>query len=344
MKQIFFLLASFLVLLSSCNEKQVVSKPNSSGKSGEIIVVTTKPQWEGMIGDSIHAYLRSFQYGLPQSEPYFDLINTNKKDFENVFKTFRNVLIVEIDKSRMSKGEVRFHKDTYAKDQFLTTLYGSNKSEILELLSKNRDRIIGYYNNKELSRQIKKNKRTGNKELNAKVAEKYGLNFLFNKDAEIAKSDSSVLWIRTETIEKKGGFEHQISKGILMYTYPYYDTVQLTNESLMNMRDYYLKATIKGSKEHQYVTTDYKFIPPQIKAINFRDYYAKEVRGLWEMENGFMGGPMYSLIVLDSENERIVGVTGYVYAPKFDKREILREVEAEIKSLTFKVKSPKPKA
>ena len=337
---LFFFLAT---VLFACNQQPTNSLPNYSGRPGEIIIVSTKPQWEGAIGDTLNSYLRSFQYGLPQSEPLFDLVNTNKRDFENVFKTFRNVIIIEIDQGRMSKGEVKFHKNAYAQEQFLATVTASSQKEILELLAKNKNKIINYYNNKELSRLAKKNRIKGSKESRAKIQEKYKLALTLNEGAEFAKSDSNILWLRSESERVRGGFQHQISQGILMYCYPYYDTVQLSDESVLKMRDYFLKKNIEGSRAGSYVTTDYKYIPPQVAELNFKGNYAKEVRGLWEMENGYMGGPMYSLTVLDEKNGRIIGLAGYVYAPEFDKRELIREVEAVIKSLDLKVKKPLPK-
>jgi len=56
------------------------------------------------------------------------------------------------------------------------------------------------------------------------------------------------------------------------------------------------------------------------------------------MENDFMGGPFFSMTMYDEPNQRIVTVEGYAYAPYFDKREYIREVEAVVKSLKFGAK------
>lgn len=53
-----------------------------------------------------------------------------------------------------------------------------------------------------------------------------------------------------------------------------------------------------------------------------------EMRGLWTLEGGYMGGPFISYAFIDSATTRAVVVTGFVYAPKEDKRELLRQVEA----------------
>ena len=52
------------------------------------------------------------------------------------------------------------------------------------------------------------------------------------------------------------------------------------------------------------------------------------MRGLWTLEGGFMGGPFISYAFIDPETSRAVMVTGFVYAPREEKRELLRQVEA----------------
>jgi hypothetical protein len=53
------------------------------------------------------------------------------------------------------------------------------------------------------------------------------------------------------------------------------------------------------------------------------------------MENAFMGGPFVSVTTYDERRGMIVTVEGFVFAPKFDKREYLREVEACVKSMHY---------
>ena len=48
-----------------------------------------------------------------------------------------------------------------------------------------------------------------------------------------------------------------------------------------------------------------------------------------------MGGPFVSLITKDEVNNRFVMIDGFVYAPKEDKRELLRQVEAILYTIDF---------
>ena len=62
--------------------------------------------------------------------------------------------------------------------------------------------------------------------------------------------------------------------------------------------------------------------------INFKEKYAIKLSGLWKMEGIFMGGSFINYTFLDSKEERVVNIYGFVYAPKFNHREYLRELEA----------------
>ena len=60
---------------------------------------------------------------------------------------------------------------------------------------------------------------------------------------------------------------------------------------------------------------------------------AFEVRGLWEMRNGALGGPFVSLTRIDSINNKLIVAEGFVYSPSTDKRDLLRTVEASLWTL-----------
>ena len=44
-----------------------------------------------------------------------------------------------------------------------------------------------------------------------------------------------------------------------------------------------------------------------------------------------MGGPFYSLTVVDEARGRLITLEGYAYAPYFDKRPYIREVEGLVR-------------
>lgn len=127
---------------------------------------------------------------------------------------------------------------------------------------------------------------------------------------------------------------HDVQQGILIYDYPYTEDSTFTKSFLLAKRDSLLKKYMPGPTEGSFMTTEH-YYEPELKETNQNGQYAVEMRGLFKMENAFMGGPFMSLTTYDEERGRIVTVEGFVFAPKFDKREYLREVEAVVKSLSF---------
>jgi hypothetical protein len=93
---------------------------------------------------------------------------------------------------------------------------------------------------------------------------------------------------------------------------------------------------LPGPNDGSYVTTDYEYVPPMITETGVDEQYAKILRGLWRMENNFMGGPYVSLITTHPTKDKLIYIEGFVFAPQFDKLEYLRELEAIIKSLKVK--------
>ena len=76
-------------------------------------------------------------------------------------------------------------------------------------------------------------------------------------------------------------------------------------------------------------------IIPSYEEGTFEGLFSMEIRGLWKIENDYMGGPFYSLTVVDTANARLLTVEGYAYAPYFDKRPYIREVEGLGRRTTF---------
>jgi hypothetical protein len=137
---------------------------------------------------------------------------------------------------------------------------------------------------------------------------------------------SNFVWISNELAES--------SQGIFIYYYPYTDPDAFEVDNLLDKRDAFLKKNVMGPNAGSYMTTERRFYTVK-KEFLLKERYFVELRGLWKLENGFMGGPFVSLTTLDEENNRVVTVEGFVYAPKGRKRNLLRQVEAILYTLNF---------
>ena len=142
------------------------------------------------------------------------------------------------------------------------------------------------------------------------------------------------MWIRRERVKYLGNTAHDITQGFMIYRYPYKGQQSFDEESILSTRDSVLERHIPGPKPNTHMTTEYRF-PPNSEPISISNKYGVITRGLWKTENYFMGGPFMSLTTTGANDQYAICISGYVFAPKFDKREYIREVEAVLKSARF---------
>ena len=73
------------------------------------------------------------------------------------------------------------------------------------------------------------------------------------------------------------------------------------------------------------------------QSLLFNDAYIFEMSGLWRVINAKMGGAFVSISTYNEATTEILTIEGYVYAPNYDKDQLLREVKAVLYS--FKINS-----
>ena len=78
-----------------------------------------------------------------------------------------------------------------------------------------------------------------------------------------------------------------------------------------------------------------KLAEPVSKIIDFKNHYAVEIRNIWTVENNFMAGPSVILAIVNEKKGTILIVEGFVYYPRENKRELLRELEALISTMEY---------
>ncbi len=320
------LVFSFLTLvLFSCNLKEGAKMETITGKSNEIVIVIGKEVWTGQVGSVIRQTLAQPQSSLPQEEPIFTLINVPPEAFINIFKTSRNLITVKISPTN-TNPKVEFTNDVYAYPQVVVNIQATSAENFEELFNANSEKIIGFFLKAEKDRLKKTYKDVHEKTVYKTLLKDFNIQLYVPTGFKIVKNDSNFVWIRYDT--------PQITQNIFVYTYPYDSDSTFTLKHQLGKRNLQLKKNVPGPLPGSYMTTEME-VPLDFNILNYNGNYASELRGLWRVENDFMGGPFVSLAVLDASRRRIVTVEGNVYAPKNNKRNYLRQVEAMIYSLEF---------
>jgi len=330
LKSLFTLLflSAIVISITSCDEINERVLPTISGKSGDLLVVVDSNYWNYKTGAAIQTIFSTEQVGLPQREAKFNLIKIPHRSFARIFHTMRNVIMVDIDPKKKTK--ISISEDVWAETQLVVTITAPDDKTAAATIKKNAATLLDYFNDRERKRLQGKYRVNANSK-NAKYLEKqFGVKISLDDLYVVAKETDDFIWMRKD---KMAG-EHPISYGMMIYTYPYTSDSTFDVHQLVAKRNEMTKEHVVGSVEGSYVQTYLEYVPRE-KEINLKGIYVKELRGLWQMKGDFMGGPFVSYTMVDEPNNRVITIDGYIYAPKFDKRELIRELEALALTVNF---------
>ena len=318
------------LLLSSCGNREPKDRtkylPNITGNAGEVLVVINKGYWEGELGSTLREILAGEYPFLPQREPVFKLFNATPGGFSGSYLLHRNIVIVNVAPEIDTTG-IRVSRDAWAKPQVIVTVSANTPEEASELITGHSELIINSIEQAERDRLIANSYKYQDKEVFDAVAANLGGSPYFPTGFSMKKNTPGFMWISQETT--------YVNQGILIFKIPYTDTTQLAPASLKSTLYDLWQANVPGMHENSYMTFN-KVIEPGFRNIEYKGQTMVEMRGLWEVENDYMGGPFVCHIFPDRNRENLIILNAFVYAPKYDKRKYLRQVESIIYSFNWK--------
>ena len=219
----------------------------------------------------------------------------------------------------------------WAKDQLLMWMDGATVNDIYQLLDERGTALLQQLSNKEMQRKMNQFASIPHKSIDKRITEKFHASVALPSSYKLALDTNDFIWAIQRSYRKLSGTRHDITKGFVIYKTPYDSDSAFTKAALLNVRDKMMRF-VPGPKEGSYVTLQSGIEPGQ-RIQKFKGMYSSEIRGLWRTTESFLGGPFVSLSVLDEKRGQIITVEGFVCAPKFNKREYMREMEAIVYSL-----------
>lgn len=318
--------ATFIAIVSCSEEKRKKALlPNVSGKAGEVIVVINKTEWEGIVGNEIREILASDCPFLPQKEPLYTLVNIIPSTFTNIFQIHRNILLVNID-SRITEPGVTLRRDVWAQPQCVISVNAIDSESALQIIKDNEEIIVSGLEQAERDRVIENTKKYEERSLAPAVSKVMGGSPHFPSGYVLKKMTDDFIWIAYETT--------YTNQGIFVYRYPVTGNDDLAVESIVNNRNEFLQRNVPGMFDNTYMTTS-DFTMPELQYVKYKGREFAQVRGYWEVHNDYMGGPFVSHSFYSPDGKYIITLEGFVYAPKYDKRQYLRQVESIIYSFEW---------
>ena len=322
----FFFFASFLLLASSCDTQQggMAGRimPNVTGGTGEVLVVMDQFNWENSAGDLLQDILKEEYPGLPQSEPLFDVIQVTASSFDGVYKFHRSVVLTTVSSGLEPK--IRYRENVWSKPQIMVQVEAPTAAALRELIGENEATIKSFLVQYDRNRLMNVYKDSKDPAIQKDIATHHQVRLAIPRgyNMDFSKEDFTSVSIESS----------DLSQVIQVYDYPANGPEDLNIANIIKKRNSFTKTYVKGPRDGSYmiIASMYEPIAYDVKNNNMD---VVELRGLWDLENGFMGGPFVSHSVYDAERGRIVTVDGYVYHPNQKKRVKMRQLEAIIYSM-----------
>ena len=327
------ILSILVMLLGACSGNSERLLTSATGSIYECLVVGNSaiktPVCETMGADL---------YGLPQMEPYFTTMFVPTAQFDDLLKSTRNILIVDVNPQKYTHIKATKARDLWSQPQATIRIQAPSDEEFLAYWKANGEQIREWFVQEELARQLRFYRASTNKTARAKLNQK-GYDMLIPEDFMLIMDTTLALNAQMVNVLWCCNNKGPMRKDIILYDFPYTAQEQFSNDSIIAMRNGILGRLVSAQVEGSHMGTEYKHFPPVTRQVAaLRDsvggFFAMETRGLWKIEDGeAMGGPFVSLTRLDQVNGRVVTAETFLFAAGQKKRNALRQNEAILYSL-----------
>lgn len=333
MKQIISITIALLML--GCGHTLNSNKRVSQGAPYEVLVVCNAPEWESELGEKINEALSRPVEMLASDEPVYRVLRITAGDFKNLLIDHRNILQVYCHPGA-EDTRISAQYDVNASPQIVLTFEGPTQEAMLKYINENSNALVAMFEKAERDRTIFYARNFQEEKLTKTLCEKFNLSISIPKGYTLRNEKDHFLWASYEF--------PTASQGFFMYSFPYRGKESLSLKNLILQRDIFA-SNIPGPSEGSYMTTVHKipdesgteYIPfePSYKVVEIAGTKWVELRGLWEVENDFMGGPFVSYATLNPATREVVVMDCYVYSPKHPKRNYLRALEHLMYTIHF---------
>lgn len=340
-------LLGILLGYSSCSEDMrqgLRPVPTAYGKINQLVVVADQELWESRVGDSIRYYYGAAYPILPQPEPIFDIVHFTPFDMEAQLmkRELRTYLIVAnlsdeesptgqmirqdlgTEKVRRSQEDESYNvtigRDKWAKNQLLAYQFAWSEDKLIDNIKANFPAIYKRIEQRERDRIAATIFFQGeNPKIQDEVRSKMGADIKIPSDYFVAISDDEVIWLRKETDD--------LSSNLLIHKLAYNSEQQLSKEGIKAIRDTLGRKYISSTLPNTYMRVNDIDLPMLTEVKTIHNQYALEARGIWEIENDFMGGAFVSYLIHNPSKNELLFIDGFVHAPGKEKRDFMEHLE-----------------
>lgn len=344
---------AFAACTTTAKEKKALL-PDSSGHLTEIIVLSDKATLDSAFKLQVAAVFSQPLPGQPPpGEQVFKILFANEDFFSGYFKKHHNIFILltaensgklkKVIPENLIDKLVKVHtlkagilgvkqESVFAQNQNIFVVLAENKQILRQKLEEKKNELLAIAKNHENEtgkyKLLGETKAINDKPYQQSLTDR-GFGVRVPKSYRVAMNKSDFLWIRKQiTKEEK-------DMSILLFEVPYSATSMLRTDSLLAIRNKFTKKHIPGEIKGSYMKYSEAFVPVR-KDQNFKEKYSVEIRGWWDVQGDFMGGPSYLRAVVDEANGRLVFAEGFLFYPNENKAKSMRELEILVNTLSIK--------
>lgn len=349
-----FILISFAILQSCANDVTTNSEsiPPAFGKVNEVTVLCDQSMWEGPVGDSLDfLYTAAFPI-TPTPEPMLDLRHFNYDQITQsiVFKHYRNYIILANLGDRESKmtkmviqdiGEEKYRKalkdpsfnsivgkNKWARGQILIYLFAPTESQLIDAARQKLPDIVQRVYAHDFE-QIFANTFSAGENVVAQntLKEITGFNGKVPSEFVVAKKSikEQLIWLRKD--------DRESIQNVIVKSIPYTSDKQFEKAEMISLIEDFGKKHI----DEDILLVNDRDLPTYEFVKNLDGKYTKEIRGIWETEKSFMGGPYIAYLTKDANSDNLIFSFAFIYAPGSPKRNLVQRMEVIMNSISATV-------
>ncbi len=312
--------------------------PEAAGGQGEVLVVMAKGHWEGAPGAAVRSILEQPVQGLPQRESRFKVAQTTPEHFSGLLSVHHTVLLATIGVDADTTGTRRM-RDRHARGQLLVRITAQDPNDWIRLMQGEGPELAELFSTHQRDRVATRLRKERDAAIASSLRTQFGIALDVPGGYRIMRQEQDFAWLQRDRLMSGGGLEHNVIEGVLIHRHPYTSDSTFSVPYLVDQRDAVTSAHVEGPKEGSFMITQRDFetmdLMPSGRATELDGRFAYVMHGLFGMHGAKMGGPFVSLTTIDEARNMVLTVEGFAYAPHFDKREYMRELEALVYSLRF---------
>ena len=346
-----------LTTLASCSNQEnprFKVKPSALGVMNEIVVISDDDIWSSIVGDTVRHYFEGVYPLTPRPEPIFDLrqYEVAEINFQPLKKELRTYLILanladteseatqfvsrDLGEERIAraKSDPTFNtsvgKDKWANGQILIYLFAYGTDALATAVEQHFNGISSRINEHDAVQLYQSTYAKGhNRGLTSRLVERFGaeIDLPFDFQLVLDKEDENgLIWVRKEMKEGVAN--------IAIREYDYTSTDLISKQAAKERFDAF-GTHVSSKRENTFIVINDRDLPILEFDRTISNRYAKEWRGIWEMENDFMGGPFMSYAVVNETTGKLLVVDSFIFAPGKKKRNAMQQLDLIVKSLKW---------